>query len=307
MTSRMTGALAPVITPFRSDYSPDSARLIAHCRWLLANDCGLAVFGTNSEGNSLSADEKIDLLEELVAAGIPPKRMMPGTGQSAITDTARLSRKAVELGCGGVLMLPPFFYKGVPDEGLFRAVSEVIQRVGDTRLRIYLYHIPPVAQVGFSLDLIERLLKAYPEAIAGIKDSSGDFENTRAMLTRFPEWGGVFCGNETRLVEAMRLGAAGVISATCNVNPAAIAALCESFAGPDAEADQARVNEVRKLIQGFPMIQALKASVAAFSGDPAWERVRPPLVELDEAQKQALAAEAERIGFRMELPQRKAA
>ena len=306
MAEGMRGALAPVITPFRSDYSPDTARLITHCRWLLENDCGLAVFGTNSEGNSLSAEEKIDLLEQLVDAGLPPKRMMPGTGQSAITDTARLSRKAVELGCGGVLMLPPFFYKGVPDEGLYRVVSEVIQRVGDARLRIYLYHIPPVAQVGFSLDLIERLIGDYPQVVAGIKDSSGDFENTRAMLTRFPGWG-IFCGNETRLVEAMRLGAAGVISATCNVNPGAIASLCRDFDAPDAAARQERLNDVRGLIQGFPMIQALKASVAAFSGDPEWGRVRPPLIELDAAQKKALAAAAERIGFSIDFSQRKAA
>jgi 4-hydroxy-tetrahydrodipicolinate synthase len=302
----MRGALAPVITPFTRHYEPDAARLIAHCRWLISQDCGLAVFGTNSEGNSLSAEEKLDLLDQLIAAGLPAERMMPGTGQSAISDTALLTARAVKLGCGGVLMLPPFFYKGVPDEGLFRVVSEVIQRVGDERLRIYLYHIPPVAQVGFSLDLIERLIKAYPGVVAGIKDSSGDFENTRAMLKRFPGWG-VFCGNELRTVEAMTLGAVGVISATCNVNPGAIADLCRNYAAPDAEARQARVNEVRKLIQGFPMIQALKATVASFSGDEAWERVRPPLVELDSAQKRALREETARIGFRMDLPHAAAA
>jgi 4-hydroxy-tetrahydrodipicolinate synthase len=306
MTSPMRGALAPVITPFRPDYEPDAAKLIEHCRWLISQDCGLAVFGTNSEGNSLSADEKIDLLERLVEAGLPTDRMMPGVGQSALTDTARLSRRAAELGCGGVLMLPPFFYKGVPDEGLFRVVSEVIQRVGDDRLRIYLYHIPPVAQVGFSHDLIERLIKAYPGVVAGIKDSSGDWENTRGMLERFPGWG-VFCGNELRLAEAMRLGAAGVISATCNVNPAPIAELCRSYAEPGADERQARVNEVRKLIQSFPMIQALKAVRAHFGRDPDWERVRPPLVELDAEEKRALLEQAQRIGFRMDLGARAAA
>jgi 4-hydroxy-tetrahydrodipicolinate synthase len=306
MINSMKGALAPVITPFRADYQPDPAKLIDHCRWLISQDCGLAVFGTNSEGNSLSADEKIDLLEKLVEAGLPPARMMPGTGQSALSDTARLSRRAVELGCGGVLMLPPFFYKGVSDEGLFRVVSEVIQRVGDERMRIYLYHIPPVAQVGFSHDLIERLITAYPMVVAGIKDSSGDWENTRGMLERFPGWG-VFCGNELRQAEAMRLGAVGVISATCNVNPGPIAELCRTFQDADADQRQGRINEVRKLIQSFPMIQALKAVRAHFSGDPDWERVRPPLVELDAAQKQSLFEQAEKIGFRMELGTRAAA
>ena len=306
MISSMKGALAPVITPFRSDYQPDAAKLIDHCRWLISQDCGLAVFGTNSEGNSLSADEKIDLLEGLVEAGLPTARMMPGTGQSALSDTARLSRRAVELGCGGVLMLPPFFYKGVSDEGLFRVVSEVIQRVGDERLRIYLYHIPPVAQVGFSHDLIERLITAYPAVVAGIKDSSGDWENTRGMLERFPGWG-IFCGNELRQAEAMRLGAAGVISATCNINPGPIAELCRTYREADADQRQARINEVRKFIQSFPMIQALKVVRARFSGDPDWERVRPPLVELDPAQKQSLFEQIEKIGFRMELGSRAAA
>ncbi len=306
MTSTMKGALAPVITPFRSDYQPDSAKLIEHCRWLVAQDCGLAVFGTNSEGNSLSADEKIDLLEQLVEAGLPTARMMPGTGQSALSDTARLSRRAVELGCAGVLMLPPFFYKGVPDEGLFRYVSEVIQRVGDDRLRIYLYHIPPIAQIGFSHHLIERLITAHPSIVVGIKDSSGDWENTRGMLERFPGWG-IFCGNELRLVEAMRRGAVGVISATCNVNPGPIAELCRIYRETAADEHQARVNEVRTLIQSAPMIQALKALRAHFGGDQDWERVRPPLVELDAASKRALVEQAERIGFRMDLPTRAAA
>jgi len=306
MTSPLRGALAPVITPFRSDLEPDAAKLIEHCRWLVSQDCGLALFGTNSEGNSLSAEEKIGLLERLVEAGLPTARMMPGTGQSALTDTARLSRRAVELGCAGVLMLPPFFYKGVPDEGLFRYVSEVIQRVGNERLRIYLYHIPPVAQVGFSHDLIERLITAYAGVVAGIKDSSGDWENTRGMLERFPGWG-IFCGNETRLAEAMRLGAAGVISATCNINPSQIADLCRTYSDPAADERQARVNEVRKLIQSFPMIQALKAVRAHFGGDPEWERVRPPLVELNPGQKRALLEGAERIGFRMNFGERAAA
>ena len=143
MTS-MSGVFAPVITPFTSDLAPDSGRLIRHCRWLLANDVGLAVFGTNSEGNSLSVDERIVLLDALVDAGLDPSRMMPGTGCAAFTDTVRLTAHAVKLGCGGVLMLPPFFYKNVSDEGLFRTYSEIIQRVGDSPPpRLSLSH-PPV-------------------------------------------------------------------------------------------------------------------------------------------------------------------
>src|SRR5215216_4852118 len=200
--SRIRGVLSPVVTPFDRELRPDGERLANHCRWLLEQGVGLAVFGTNSEANSMSVAEKITLLDMLIAAGIPPARMMPGTGTSAFPDTVELTRYAVQLGCAGVLMLPPFYYKEVPDEGLFRSYAEVIERVGDSRLRIFLYHIPPVAQVPISLPLIERLMKAYPGTIAGIKDSSGDWNNTRAMLEQFqsPEFD-VFAGSEGYLLE----------------------------------------------------------------------------------------------------------
>src|SRR5205809_5484660 len=182
---RIRGVLAPVVAPFKSDLSPDPQRLIAHCRWLLAQNCGLAVFGTNSEANSLSAKERLTLLDELVAAGIDPSRIMPGTGSCSITETVKLTAQAVKHGCAGVLMLPPFYYKDVSEEGLYRYFSEVVQRVGDPRLRIYLYHIPPVAMVGITAGLVERLLADYPNAIAGMKDSSGDWNNTKTFLDAF--------------------------------------------------------------------------------------------------------------------------
>src|SRR5512143_2730259 len=166
-SERIAGVLAPVVTPFRANLDPDAGRFIAHCQWLVANGAGLAVFGTNSEANSLSADERIALLEALVEAGVDPKRLMPGTGTCALPETIRLTAHAVRLGCAGVLMLPPFYYKGVSDEGLYRTFAEIIERVGDSRLRIYLYHIPPVSQVPISLALIERLLADYPGTIAG--------------------------------------------------------------------------------------------------------------------------------------------
>ncbi|MGN6703807.1 MAG: dihydrodipicolinate synthase family protein, partial [Burkholderiaceae bacterium] len=184
-TNRLTGVFSPVVTPFGADLAPDAGKLVRHCRWLLSQGVGLAVFGTNSEANSLSTGEKRGLLDALADAGIPGNRMMPGTGCCALPDTVELTRHAVARGAGGVLMLPPFYYKGVSDDGLFASYSEVIQRVGDQRLRIYLYHIPQVSQVPISLGLIERLLKAYPGTIAGIKDSSGDWSNTQAMLERF--------------------------------------------------------------------------------------------------------------------------
>ena len=300
MTQRIAGVLSPVVTPFNADYTPDPERFARHCKWLLANGVGLAVFGTNSEANSLAVPERMELLDQLVAAGVDPARMMPGTGTCALTDSVRLTAHATKLGCAGVLMLPPFYYKGVSDEGLYRNYSEIIQRVGDARLRLYLYHIPPVAQVPISLALIERLLKDYPGQVAGIKDSSGDWTNTKAMLERFaPQGFDVFAGSETFLLATMRHGGCGCISATANVNPAAIVGLYRGWQGADADAMQAGLDRIRAIFQRYPMIPALKQAIAHWSDASAWRTVRPPLVELTSAQHAALLAELEAARFSM--------
>lgn len=297
---RIRGVLSPVVTPFRADLSPDPERFIRHCRWLLSQDVGLAAFGTNSEANSLSVDERIELLDRLVDAGLDPARMMPGTGCCALTDSVRLTAHAAKLGCGGVLMLPPFYYKGVSDDGLFRSFAEVIERVGHPGLRVYLYHIPPVAQVPISLGLIERLLGAYPHQVAGIKDSSGDWKNTAAMLEAFAPAGfDVFPGSETYLLAAMRHGGAGCISATANVNPGPIARLCATWRAADADEQQKRLDAIRGIMQSYVMIPALKAVIAHHAGDPAWMTVRPPLTALPPDQASALIARLEGQGFAM--------
>ena len=296
----ISGVLSPVVTPFNADFSIDADRFVRHCQWLLSNGVGLAVFGTNSEANSLAVGERLELLDRLVDGGTDPSRMMPGTGCCALDDTVRLTAHAVKRGCAGVLMLPPFYYKGVSDEGLFRSFAEVIERVGDERLRIYLYHIPPVSQVPISLALIERLLDRYPKNIAGVKDSSGDWNNTKAMLDRFaPRGFDVFAGSESFLLANMRNGGKGCISATANVNPAAIHHLFQQWKRDDAEALQSRLDAIRATFQRFPMIPALKAAVAHWSSDPGWARVRPPLVELDANQTATLIAELQKREFEM--------
>lgn len=299
-TPRLSGVLSPVVTPFKSDFSPDTERLVRHCQWLVSQNVGLAVFGTNSEGNSLSVDEKMELLTQLADAGIDPARMMPGTGSCAVPDTVRLTEHAVSLGSAGVLMLPPFYYKGVSDEGLFRYFAEVIERVGHDRLRVYLYHIPPVAQVGITVPLIERLLKVYPTTVAGIKDSSGDWDNTKAYLDNFAAQGfDVFTGSESFLLQGMRNGGAGCISATANVNPRAISHLFATWSSPDADAQQAKLNEIRNIFAKYSMIPALKATIARHSENASWAKVRPPLVELTNDQEASLARELDAAAFTM--------
>ncbi|HEX7060496.1 MAG TPA: dihydrodipicolinate synthase family protein [Woeseiaceae bacterium] len=296
---RFAGVLAPVVTPFGPDLAPAAGRLLGHCRRLLGEGVGLAPFGTNSEGNSLSVEEKIELLDRLAEGGIDPRRLMPGTGACALTDSVRLTRHAVARGCGGVLVLPPFYYKNVDDDGLFASIAELIERVGSDALRMYLYHIPPVAQVGFSLELVERLVRTYPAVVAGIKDSSGDWSHTQALIERGFDDFRVFCGSETFLLRTLRAGGAGCISATANVNGAAIVELYREWRSPRADALQSALDEVRAAYQRHPMIPALKAAVAAFTGDPEWRRVRPPLTPLDDAHRSALLDDLQRLGFKI--------
>ena len=300
-TKRMSGVLSPVVTPFKRDLAPDKERFVAHCKWLLSQNCGLAIFGTNSEGNSLSLAERIGLLEAVIEAGLDPSRMMPGTGCCSIPETAMLTAEAVRHRCAGVLMLPPFYYKGVGEEGLYRYYSEVVERVGDARLRIYLYHIPPVAVIGITPALVERLLKAYPTAIAGMKDSSGDWNNTKTYLDAFAQAGfAVFAGSESFLLQTMRNGGAGTISATANVNPAAIHKLYSEWQRADADQEQDALNRTRETLgKKYLMIAALKQAIAIYADDPAWARVRPPLIELTSEQAQSLAAELRQMGFTM--------
>jgi len=299
---RIRGVLAPVVTPFTKDLAPDPQRFVAHCRWLLELGSGLAVFGTNSESNSLSLDERLALLDFLLDAGIDPGRMMPGTGSCALTDAVQLTDRATKAGCAGVLMLPPFYYKDVSEEGLFRFFSETVERVGDARLRIYLYHIPSVAIVGISPGLVERLLGRYPGVIAGMKDSSGDWTNTKTMLDNFATSGfDVFVGSETFLLANMQHGGIGCISATANVNPAAIDRLFRSWQEADADEQQQGLDAVRGVLSRSAMLPALKAVLAHYRNDPAWVTVRPPLVELAAAQVQALIQGLDELGFTIPL------
>ena len=296
---RLSGVLSPVVTPFKDDLSPDPHRLVQHCRWLLSQNVGLAPFGTTSEGNSLSVEEKMSLLDHLIDAGIDTARLMPGTGHCALADTVKLTNYAVKLGCAGTLMLPPFYYKDVSDDGLYASFAEVIDRVGSSELRIYLYHIPPIAQVGISPPLVERLVKSFPETIVGIKDSSGDWNNTNALLQRDLNDFRVFAGSESFLLQNMRAAGAGCISATANINPAAIHQLYADWQSNVADDMQQGLNEIREIIEKYPMIPALKATIAEFSDDPQWAIVRPPLASLSGVQRTDLVNELRQSDFDM--------
>src|SRR6476661_10701966 len=241
------GVLVPVLTPFTPAGEPDA----------------------------MAAGERMALLDRLIAAGVPAAKLMPGTGACSVTEAATLIRHAVGHGVGGVLMLPPFYYKGMDDDGLYAFFAGVIDRVASPALRMYLYHIPPQTVLGLSLDLVGRLIDAYPNTVVGLKDSSGDWNNTAALLDRFPGFA-VFPGSEVFLLDGLRKGASGCITATGNVNVPGIRKVYENWRTPQADALQAEITLARKTIQAYPMVPALKRIVAHFHNDPDWAAVRPP-------------------------------
>lgn len=289
----LEGIFAAALTPMDEDLNPDHRSFAAHCRRLLRAGChGLGIFGTTGEANSLSLAERIAALEALIEEGIPGETLLPGTGSSAFTDVVRMSRAALDAGASGVLVLPPFYYKGVSDDGLFRFFAEVIEGVGDERLKIYLYHIPQMTSVGFGLPLIGRLLEAYPGTIAGIKDSAGDVERIESLCREFPDFD-VFAGTERYLLDTLRHGGAGCISATVNVTSRLARQVYDAHqAGQDGEADtlQQSLTGLRETIEAFLPIPALKYLLGRHTEEEGWRNLRPPLVNFDDEQAQDLVS-----------------
>jgi 4-hydroxy-tetrahydrodipicolinate synthase len=275
------GVNSAVLTPMREDLSVDLGRMVEHCRWLLANGCdGLGVLGTTGEANSLGIAERLEVMEGLVQRGIPAARLLPGVGTTAIPDTVLLIRKAAALGCPGVLALPPFFYKNPSDDGLFAYFSEVINRAG-TGTKIYLYHFPAQSAVPFGLDLVGRLLKAFPGMIKGIKDSSGDIANTKAYIDNFAKDGfEVYCADDSTLLDTLKSGGAGCITGAANVSSPVSARVYANRGKRAAEEAQAVLTAVRRAVVRTPLIPGLKALLARHSGNDAWNNMRPPFLRL---------------------------
>jgi 4-hydroxy-tetrahydrodipicolinate synthase len=292
------GIWAPALMPLDPDLRPDGARAIEHLHWLLETGChGIALFGTTSEATSFSVAERMAILDQVLAAGIPGDSLMVGSGCCALTDTLDLTRQATRAGCS-VLMLPPFYYKDVSDEGLYAAYAEVIERLGEADLKIYFYHFPKLSCVPITHAVIERLLKAYPTVIKGLKDSSGDAAGCAAYIDAFPEMA-IFPGTESLLLDMLEVGGAGSITASANVNAGAIRRVYDAWAagGADAAELQAKISGLRQILQAYPLIPVLKQIVAWERDDDAWLRLRPPLAPLAADQAAALKQALDQAGF----------
>ena len=294
----MRGVVAPILTPFNDDLSIATDLYVDHAHRLFGDGCAaIAPFGTTGEALSVGIDERIAAIAALVESGIDPARMIPGTGLTSIADTARLSRACLDMGCAAVMTLPPFYFKGVSEDGLYDYFAALVAAIGDDA-RVFLYHIPPIAVVGVPPALTRRLHADFPRQIVGIKDSSGDWDNTKALL----DIDGliVYPGSELPLLEALELGAPGCISATANLNAAAIAAVVDAFDAGDigrARSLQERVREFRLAVQEYAPIPAQKRLLAKASGDARWANVRPPLTAMPDETGRELEAALQALGL----------
>ncbi|MDH5749738.1 MAG: dihydrodipicolinate synthase family protein [Rhodospirillales bacterium] len=289
------GVFAAALTPFTQDLEPNPKAFVAHCRWLLDNGCdGLAPLGTTGEANSLTAAQRLSLIEAAAEAGLPMERMIAGGGSCALAEAVHMTKSLIGLGCAGVLTLPPFYYKNPSEDGLFAFFSELIQRVGDTRYRLYLYHFPVMSTVPFPPSLIARLLKEYPGTVAGLKDSSGDWSYSEHLLKEYPGFG-VFSGSELFLLDNLRHGGPGCISASTNATAPLARLVRENWQGDKADELQAAMAEVRMTLQKYPMIMALKYLKSRLTGDQGWLNALPPQVPFTDEQARQLMADLEAL------------
>ena len=283
---KLSGVIAAISTPIRDDGAPDLERATKLARFLLDNGCdGLNVLGTTGEATSFSLDERKSVMSAYKSAGLPLDRLMVGTGAAATSDAIALTRHAAELGFAGALVLPPFYYKGVPDDGLVAYIDAIVQATASKPVPLYLYHFPAQSGLPWHIDLLRRLLKDYSGKIVGLKDSSGDMAYARAAAALDPNFA-VFPSTEAALLEARSGVFAGCISATANLN----ADLCaRAWHSGDAAALDAAVT-IRKLFDGRPLVSGIKSLLSHIHGDAALARVKPPLAPLTAADRTAVNA-----------------
>lgn len=290
----MTGVMTPILTPFNDDQTIAYDLYVEHAKWLLDEGIHyISPFGTTGEALSVTVEERIAAVDALIDGGIDPLVLMPGSGLCNLADTVKLTGHALERGCRAVMTLPPFFYTNASDDGLFTYFSRFVEAVDSPSLKVCMYHIPPMAGIGFTPALAQRLAAQYPEVFIAYKDSSGDFDNTRAVIQAAPSVA-VFPGSEHFLKQGIENGAMGCISATCNVNPAGIRRVYDVAVGAKTD-DLEKINgdmvRFRKTIEKFGPIPAMKGMLAEKRRDARWRNVRPPILPASDSSTKKLLEE----------------
>ena len=300
-THRLSGVWAPCLTPLEKNLGIDSFRLCEHIKWLLENGCnGVVLFGSTGEAASFSASERMAALDDVLESGVAALRVMVGNGFPSITDTVEVTRHTVEHGCKSVLMVPPYYFKNPTVEGLAESYRYVFDRLGSSDLKVILYHFPKQSAVPITYSLLDLLLDSHPELISGVKDSSGDWTSVEGFIQRYPQIS-IFPGSDMLLLDGLKIGGAGTITATADVNPAGIRKVYDLWReGQNAEESQESAERIREIVFQYPLAPALKSIHAYYRSDLEWRRVRPPLVELSDAETSGLINSLKDEGFKLQ-------
>jgi 4-hydroxy-tetrahydrodipicolinate synthase len=295
MAGVITGVYCAAATPVDENLNPDLSKLAQHAKRLISDGChGVAMLGSTGEANSFSVAERKTMLDAVVNSGVPAQQLLPGTGVPAAPETIELTKHALAAGVRTVVMLPPFYYKGVTDQGLIDSYSRVIDGVADSRLQVILYHIPPIAQIAIPVDVIHALLEKFPGTFVGVKDSGGDIEHMKMLVKTFPGLS-ILAGADPFMLPLLKEGGAGCITATSNLVGAQLRTVYDNFAKPEAteavDAAQAHIVSLRTLSNSYVQIPTIKTMVAHRTKDEGWCRVRPPFVALDASARKAVFAQ----------------
>ncbi len=284
----LTGVIAAAATPLTPSGQIDTSAYLAHCRWLLDHGCdGLNLLGTTGEANSIALHERLALLDTISSSDLPMEQLMVGTGGCALNDTIDLTRQALKCGFAGQLILPPFYYKPLDDDGIFTFFARLIDTLSDDRLRIYLYNFPQLTGIAFSIAVIQRLIQAYPGIVIGLKDSSGDIDNAKTIASSCPGFA-VFPSSEGVLLNGRDHDFAGCISATVNLTSAEAGRVWRQPQADGANALQTRITKIRTHIAAFPLVPAIKQLLSSLHNNLIWETPLPPLLPLTPEQRQTL-------------------
>ena len=299
MIQGITGVYSAAATPIEADGSPCFDLFTTHCSKLLAEGChGIALLGTTGEANNFSVDERMALLDAVCNSGISGEQLLPGTSCSNLSETKALTAHALSCQVKACVILPPFYYKGVSDEGLFRFYAQLVEGLADSRLKIILYHIPQMTQVPISHELIYRLRTEFPDIFVGIKDSAGDIENMKKTVERFPGFS-VLAGADPLLLPLLQAGGAGCITATSNLRADSLRYIFDHINNSSLKAEidqhQKRINDWRNLSNSYAQLATIKAMISKVRGDARWCALRPPLTAITVQEQEKIWAQMQQI------------
>ena len=303
MNLPLNGVYTASLTPLTASFEPNLPALVRHAQWLLESGSdGVALLGSTGEANSLTLEQRLSIIEQ-TARELPPDCLMLGTGSCALQDSVRLTKASVDAGVFSVLVIPPFYYKPQSDESVLRFYSELISSVDEPRLRIIFYNFPKLSGYNFSVKILQELKHRFGDIAAGIKDSSGEWKNMLGIVQNIPDFM-VYTGTETFLLDILKKGGAGCITATANLIAPECQRVYQAWKNNKQKvAEQAQINltDLRKTLENYPFVSELKSLFASKTNTKEWENMLPPFAPILDKQVEELTEQIKGLGLDLKL------